>query len=109
MSGNPRAGYVLAAAALFATSVLLVVAGTAYAVWQGSRQAQALASEIRALCAEQGDVGQAPVSPKSSELGVKLVVDFRTAYAGLGCAPALPPPPPLLLRLAAQYRVPVRH
>ena len=49
------------------------------------------------------------VEAARSELGVKLVVDFRAAYAGLGCAPALPPPPPLLLRLAAQYRVPVRH
>jgi hypothetical protein len=109
VTGNPRAGYVLGAVALFAAAVLLVVCGTAYAVWQGSRQAQALASEIRTLCAEQGDVGKVPVTAKSSELGVKLVVDFRAAYAGLGCSPALPPPSPLLLRLAAQYGVKVGH
>lgn len=108
MIGNHRPGTVLGALSLFAASVLLVVAGTGYAVWQGSRQAQALASEVRTLCAEQGDIGQAPVSPKSSELGVKLLVDFRSAYAGLGCGP-LPPPPPLLVRLAAQYGIPVRH
>lgn len=107
MIGNTKASHVFGAVALFAASVLLVVAGTAYAVWQGSRQAQALSSEVRTLCAEQGDVGKVPVTPKSSELGVKLVVDFRDAYAGLGCAPALPPPPPLLLRLAAQYGVKV--
>ena len=109
MIGNSRPGTVLGAVILFAASVLLVVAGTAYAVWQGSRQAAALAAEIRTLCAEQGDVGQVPLTAKSSELGVKLIVDFRDAYAGLGCTPPLPPPPPLLRRLAAGYGIQVRH
>jgi hypothetical protein len=101
------AGPTPGALALFVVSVLLVVAGTGYAVWQGTRQAQALASELRALCAEQADVGQAPLPAKPSELGVKLIADFRNAYAGLGCSPALPPPSPLLRRLAARYGVPV--
>lgn len=104
-----RTGPTLGALALFAVSVLLVVAGTGYAVLQGSQQAQALASEIRTLCSEQGDVGQAPLQAKSSELGVKIIVDFRNAYAGLGCSPALEPPPPLLLRMAARYGIQVRH
>jgi len=101
---------------LFIVAVLLVVAGTGYDFWQGQRQAQtlnaelrALAAEQRALCAEQSDVGQAPLPPKPSELGVKLIVDFRNAYAGLGCTPELPPPPPLLLRLAAGYGIAVRR
>ena len=109
MLRHARPSRVFGALALFAASVLLVVCGTAYAVWQGSRQAQALASEIRTLCAEQGDVGKVPVAAKSSELGVKLIVDFRDAYAGLGCHPALKPAPPLLLRLAAGYGIEVRH
>lgn len=104
-----HAGPTLGALILFIIAVLLVVAGTGYAVLQGSRQAGALTSEIRTLCSEQGDIGAVPVTPKSSELGIKLVVDFRTAYAGLGCGPALPPPSPLLLRLAARYRIPVKH
>jgi hypothetical protein len=94
---------------LFIVAVLLVVAGTGYDFWQGQRQAQDISAELRALCAEQGDVGQAPLSPKSSELGVKLITDFRNAYAGLGCTPPLPPPPALLLRLAAGYGIKVRH
>jgi hypothetical protein len=109
MIGNSRPGTVLGAVALIAVSVLLVVCGTGYAVWQGQRQAQALDSEIRTLCAEQGDVGKVPLTPKSSELGVKLIVDFRNAYAGLGCTPELPSPPPLLLRLAAGYGIAVKH
>lgn len=104
-----RTAPTLGALALFAVSVLLVVAGTGYAVWQGSQQAQALKSEIRTLCAEQGDVGQAPLQAKSSELGVKIIVDFRNAYAGLGCPRPLSPPPVLLLRMAAQYGIQVRH
>jgi hypothetical protein len=106
---NARIGPTLGAMVLFTISVLLVVAGTGYAVWQGSRQAQAISTDVRALCAEQSDVGTAPLTPGSAELGVKLILDFRDAYAGLGCAPALPPPPPLLLRLAAKYGIPVRH
>lgn len=108
MNGS-RTPLILGALALFALSVLLVVAGTGYAVWQGTRQAQAITSDVRTLCAEQGDIGAVPLTPKSSELGVKLVVDFRNAFAGLGCTPALPPPPPLLRRLAGQYGIPVRH
>lgn len=109
MTASGRRGITPGALALFAASVLLIVCGTAYAVWQGSRQAQVLAAEIRTLCAEQGDVGRAPVPPKASELGVKLIVDFRDAYAGLGCAPALPPPSAGLVRLAAGYGITVRH
>lgn len=109
MTGDRKGGPTLGALVLFVISVLLVVAGTGYAVWQGNQQAQALASELRALCAEQGDVGQAPLPPKPSELGVKLIVDFRNAYAGLGCAPALPPPSARLLHMAAGYGIPVGH
>jgi hypothetical protein len=109
MMNGQRTGPTLGALILFTLSVLLVVAGTAYAVWQGSRQAQAIASDVRALCAEQRDVGTVQPAAPSSALGVKLIADFRDAYAGLGCSPALPPPSPSLLKLAAKYGVPVRH
>lgn len=110
LSGS-RTVLILGALALFIVSVLLVVAGTGYAVFNGQRQAQTIADEVRTLCAEQGDIGTAPLpsKPQPSELGVKLVVDFRAAYAGLGCSPALPPPSPRLLRLAKSYGIPVRH
>lgn len=104
-----RAVLILFALAGFVVSVLLVVAGTGYAVFQAQRQAAAITSDVRALCAEQGDIGAAPLTAKSSELGVKLIVDFRNAYAGLGCSPALPPAPPLLRKLAREYGIPVRH
>lgn len=104
-----RTVLILFALAGFVVSVLLVVAGTGYAVFQAQRQAQAIAGEVRALCAEQGDIGGAPLTAKTAELGVKLVTDFRDAYAGLGCTPALPPPSPLLRELARQYGIPVRH
>ena len=106
-----RTVLILSALALFIASVLLVVAGTGYAVFNGQRQAQAVADEVRTLCAEQGDIGAVPLAskPQPSELGVKLVVDFRNAYAGLGCSPALPPPPALLRKLAAKYGIPVRN
>jgi hypothetical protein len=106
---NDHAGPTLGALILFAVSVLLVVAGTGYDFWQGQRQGQAISAELRALCAEERDVGLAPVPPNASELGVKLVVDFRAAYAGLGCSPALPPPSALLVRLAGKYGITVRH
>jgi hypothetical protein len=107
---DPRSALRALYVALYiAVSVVLVAAGTGYAVWQGQRQAQATSREVRTLCAEQGDIGAVPLTAKSSELGIKLIVDFRSAYAGLGCSPALPPPPPLLLKLAAQYGIPVRH
>jgi hypothetical protein len=108
MNGS-RTPLILGPLVLFAVSVLLVVSGTAYAVWQGSRQAQAITSDVRALCAEQGDIGAVPLTAKSSELGIKLVVDFRDAYTGLGCSPPLPAPSALLRKLARQYGIPVRH
>jgi hypothetical protein len=104
-----RTGPTFGALVLFVLSVILVVAGTGYDFWQGQRQALAISSELRALCAEQRDVGTVPPPPKPSELGIKFIVDFRDAYAGLGCTPALPPPAPGLLRLAAQYGIRVRH
>ena len=106
---NGRIGPTLGALVLFTVAVLLVIAGTGYDFWQGQRQAQAISAELRALCAEERDVGTVPVPPKASELGVKLIVDFRDAYAGLGCAPALPPPPAGLVRMAAGYGIRVRH
>jgi hypothetical protein len=109
MTVNSRtAAPTVGALILFAVSVLLVVAGTGYDLWLGQRQAQAISGELRALCAEQRDVGLAPTPPKASELGVKLIVDFRAAYAGLGCTPDLPPPPPSLIRMAAGYGIPVK-
>ena len=109
MTERHSTGPTLGALILFVIAVLLVVAGTGYDFWQGQRQAQAISAELGALCAEQVDIGLAPLPPKASEFGVKLVTDFRNAYAGLGCVPALPPPSPELLRLAAKYGIRVRH
>ena len=118
-----RTVLILGALGLFVASVLLVVAGTGYAVFQAQRQAAdlasqqatlrvqaaALAAEIVTLCAEHGDIATAPLTPKSAELGIKIVADFRDAYAGLHCDPPLPAPSPLLRKLARQYGIPVRH
>ena len=106
---NSSRHLILGALALFALSVLLVVAGTGYAVWQSSRQAQAAAARTDALCAEHAVIGTIPLVPSTGKLGVQLITDFRDAYAGLGCTPALPPPSPELRRLAAKYGVPVQH
>ena len=100
---------ILGALILFAISVLLVVAGTAYAVYQASQQAQSLAARAEALCAEQAVIATVPLAPSTGKLGVQLITDFRDAYAGLGCTPALPPPSPELRRLAAKYGVPVQQ
>ena len=109
MNGTRITGPTAGALVLFVGAVLLVVCGTGYAVYEGSRQVQAATAEFRALCAEQAVIGTAPLTPSAGKLGVQLITDFRDAYAGLGCTPALPPPSPELRRLAAKYGVPVQH
>jgi hypothetical protein len=101
---GPTAGALI----LFVVAVLLVVAGTAYAVLEGQRRAQGVAQEARALCAEQAVIGTVPVAASTGKVSVQLVIDFRDAYAGLGCTPALPPPSAELRRLAAKYGIPLR-
>ncbi len=105
---GPQEGFVntvVVAIILFIVAVLLVAAGTGYAVLQARQQSQAKETELRALCAEQLDVANAAPQPNSSKLGVRIIVDFRTAYVGLGCPGKLPPPSAELLKLAAKYHV----
>lgn len=109
MNGTRITGPTVGALVLFVVAVLLVVAGTGYAVYDGRVQAQGAEQEARALCAEQAVIGTVPVAPSTGRLGVQLVTDFRDAYAGLGCTPALPTPSAELRRLAAKYGVPVRN
>ncbi len=86
---------------LFALSILIA----SVSLWWTSRLVNAQAAATRTLCAEQRDVAAAPVTANSSKFGVQLIADFRAAYAGLRCQPPLPPPSPLLRKLAAKYGV----
>jgi hypothetical protein len=109
VNGTRITGPTVGALILFIVAVLLVVAGTGYAVLEGQRQAQAVAAGARALCAEQAVIGTVAVPASAGKVSVQLVIDFRAAYAGLGCTPALPPPSAELRRLAAKFGVPVRN
>lgn len=59
--------------------------------------------DLRASCAIYSDVGTSPVSDQSSELGIKLVIDFRNAFRGTGCPGVMPPPSAELVREAGKY------
>ena len=51
---------------------------------------------------------QSTLTPKSGELAVKLLVDSRRAFLGLGCPGKLPTPTPVVRDLAAKYRIELR-
>ena len=51
---------------------------------------------------------QSTLTPKSGELAVKLLVDSRRAFLGLGCPGSLPEPTPVVRDLAARYRIELR-
>ena len=42
-------------------------------------------------------------------LGIFTIPSLKWPHYGLGCAPALDPPPLSLVRLAGKYGIPVRH
>ena len=109
MNGTRTVSQTVWALVLFVIAVLLIVAGTAYAVYDAARQAQGAEAQARALCAEQAVIGTVPVAASTGKLGVELVTDFRDGYAGLGCTPTLPPPSAELRRLAAKFGIPVAH
>jgi len=64
---------------------------------------------VASSCAFYHDIAIVPVVATSSIEGVKIVLDARRAYEGLCDGPTLPPPGPLLKKLANQYGLPVPH
>lgn len=101
-----RARWWLVAIVCMALFALIGVLG--YLLYQ-TKQAQTR-DEIRiiASCAVAKDIGEAPISTppgakRPSELGVKIVVDFRNAYVNQGCPGTLAPPSAGLKRWAAYY------
>jgi hypothetical protein len=65
---------------------------------------------IQATCSFYGDIARVDIKPvpplrRPSKLTVTLVSHTRTAYEGLHCSPALPPPSAELEHWAAVYRI----
>jgi hypothetical protein len=66
-------------------------------------------SRLAASCSFYSDLGQAPVTAKSSTLAVKIISDSRASFRGQNCPGTLPAPSSELLRLAAADHVTIRY
>lgn len=78
---------------------------------QSDQNSAALRKQILADCASDRDLAGLPLAnaPNGhpSELGVKIISDFRGAFTGHNCPGTLPPPDPTFVAGAKYYRIPV--
>lgn len=93
--------------------VILVAAGTAFAIWNSTHHSDTVAGrqqkELQASCSFWKQLGTAPVTPippvtRPSKLGISIVVGSRFAYLGENCG-TLPVPSPELEKWAAYYQL----
>lgn len=86
---------------------LIAVASLVVSLTTSSNQAsttqRTVANVVSAQCAFYYDIGTVPPPAKVTEFGVKILVDTRNAYVGLGCAGKLPIPSAALVQDAAHY------
>ena len=84
--------------------ISLLVSLTVFLTQSGTEQ-RTVTNVVSAECGFYRDIGEVPPPVKTTEFGIKILVDSRNAYIGLGCTQKLSPPTPGLISEAAKYNL----
>jgi len=87
----------------FVVAVISLIVSLASFSTEAHTAQRAVTNVVSAQCSFYADLATLPPPPKTTALGVKILVDSRNAYVGLGCRPKLAPPSKALVQDAAQF------
>lgn len=111
---GPTKGAVILFIASIVATVVLVVAGTWYAIIKSNASARAdtasVLKQVSASCDFWKQLGSVPIAPvpplkAPSKFGVQIVLSSVEAYDGFGCGKLMPSPE--LIRWAGYYHLPL--